>query len=120
AELRAAMGDSVRLQRHIKTVPKRGYKLLVAAELITEVEIPPAPAEGEVPRVILTGWRWSAVCVGLIVVLAAVWTLAQYRSEPAVVIDMAPLCFDSMDADGSGYLVIVSLLRTAGGVAEYP
>lgn len=30
AELRAAMGDSVRSQRYIKTVPKRGYKLLAA------------------------------------------------------------------------------------------
>src|SRR5690606_33145746 len=31
AELRAAMGDSVRQQRYIKTVPKRGYKLLASA-----------------------------------------------------------------------------------------
>lgn len=28
AELRAAMGDSVRSQRYIRTVPKRGYKLM--------------------------------------------------------------------------------------------
>ncbi len=30
AELRASLGDSVRSQRYIKTVPKRGYKLLAA------------------------------------------------------------------------------------------
>src|SRR5690606_35879284 len=104
----------------IKTVPKRGYKLLVAAEVSTEVEKLPASTEEKAQRAAYAGWRWGAVCAGLMVALTGLWTLTQKRSEPAVVIDMAPLCFDSMDADGSGYLVIVSLLQTAGGVVEYP
>ncbi len=38
AELRAAMGDSVRSQRYIRTVPKRGYKLL--ATVLSDSAIP--------------------------------------------------------------------------------
>ena len=40
AELRAAMGDSVRSQRYIKTVPKRGYKLL--ATVLSDTNVPAA------------------------------------------------------------------------------
>lgn len=45
AELRQALGDSARSPRFIETIPKRGYRLVVAAE-----PLPPPAAEAVVPR----------------------------------------------------------------------
>lgn len=125
AELRAAMGDSVRHQRHIKTVPKRGYKLLVPARN-EDPEEPPAAAAIMMQvrqRSRLPGWRQIVCSVVFILAAAGLGVLVEMKrggGASALVLDMAPLCFASTDAQGKRYLLIVGLVQADEGSQAYP
>jgi len=127
AELRAAMGDSVRRQRYIKTVPKRGYKLLTDAlvaepiQPIASVEraaVPPLAARLRLP---LAGWRQAALCGACSVVLVVFGLFMEASREAAasvVVLESAPLC--SISTGSEGYLLLVSLVQTGTGSKQSP
>lgn len=111
AELRAAMGDSVRRQRYIKTVPKRGYKLQVAVLSDSAVVIPETPSLGKRLRDTweLMDARQLAVgfCASL-VLIALVWVADLERREAAVdglVIGVPPFRFESNGIETNRYLV---------------
>ena len=111
AELRAAMGDSVRRQRYIKTVPKRGYKLQVAVLSDSAVVIPATPSLG---RRVRDAWelmdaRQLAVgfCASL-VLIALVWVADIERRGAAtdgLVIGVPPFRFESNGIETNRYLV---------------
>lgn len=72
AELRSALGDSVRAQRFIKTIPKRGYKLLVVPAAVEEEKPESRPMPG-LPDRILQWLRYldpRVLVTGLLVVLS--------------------------------------------------
>lgn len=121
AELRAAMGDSVRQQRHIKTVPRRGYKLLTPV-LADVPEEPPATisvATALRQRFAWLNWRVAILCCTASLMLAGLGASAERlrgTNSSGLVLDMAPLCVDSIDADGNRYLLVVSLIQTNDGI----
>jgi DNA-binding winged helix-turn-helix (wHTH) protein/TolB-like protein len=111
AELRAAMGDSVRRQRYIKTVPKRGYKLQVAVLSDSAVVIPATPSLG---RRVRDAWelmdaRQLAVgfCASL-VLIALVWVAdieQRGAATDGLVIGVPPFRFESNGIETNRYLV---------------
>src|SRR4051812_7766433 len=79
-KVRDALGDSATAPQFVETVPRRGYRFIVAVEAVGE-EAGAGPgseaaiaAEGE-PRIALSRYRgWAAtVCAGLLVALSAAW-----------------------------------------------
>lgn len=111
AELRAAMGDSVRRQRYIKTVPKRGYKLQVA--VIADSAILP-PATPTLSKRVRDSWQLMdtrQLVVGLcasLVLIALVWMADVDRRGSAVqglVIGVPPFRFESNGIETNRYLV---------------
>ena len=122
AELRAAMGDSVRQQRYIKTVPRRGYKLLTPV-LADDPEQPPPGATTPPQRLAWLDWRVAILCCTAIVILAGLGSFIERlhgTDSSGLVLDMAPLCVDSIDTNGKRYLLVVSLIQTHDGVREHP
>lgn len=122
AELRAAMGESVRHQRHIRTLPKRGYRL-VALDGGSAGKSTAAPVAMQLRQ-------WSerigrhqvALCATLVLMLVGLGMFSETKraDASALMLDMAPLCFDGVDGDGKGYLLIVGLVQTEEGSTAYP
>ena len=112
AELRAAMGDSVRRQRHIKTVPKRGYKLLapILHDSACEQLAPQAFSTRMKHYVELLDLRqFGVACIAMFVLLGLGW-LAQSQRQAQVpgeefIIGVAPFRFESNGMDNNRYLV---------------
>jgi len=111
AELRAAMGDSVRRQRYIKTVPKRGYKLQVSVLADSAVVIPETPSLG---RRLMAAWELMdarLLAVGFcasFVLIALVWVAGMERRGAAadgLVIGVPPFRFESNGIETNRYLV---------------
>ncbi|MBT8146589.1 MAG: winged helix-turn-helix domain-containing protein [Gammaproteobacteria bacterium] len=80
AELRSALGDSVRAQRFIKTVPKRGYKLLLVPSTTVDESEPQARSTSAVTRLTAAIERlryvdYKMVTVGLLVGLS-LWVVS--------------------------------------------
>lgn len=73
AELRQVLADDARSPRFIETIPKRGYRLLVA----------PAPVEPERPARRRVAVRWWIGTAAAVVVAAAVIVLDPWASRPA-------------------------------------
>lgn len=111
AELRAAMGDSVRRQRYIKTVPKRGYKLQVAviSDSAVVVTTPPSLMKRVRDTWLLLDLR--LLTVGLcasVLLLALVWMADIERRDnnpAALVIGVSPFRFESNGIETNRYLV---------------
>ncbi len=109
AELRAAMGDNVRRQRYIRTVPKRGYKLQISLQS----DAAPAPAPSLIKEVRDT---WSlldvrplavGVCASL-VLMTLLWLAINQRltgGSDSLVIGVPPLRFESNGSETNRYLV---------------
>lgn len=112
AELRAAMGDSVRRQRYIKTVPKRGYKLLAPVLHDSACDMPAPPSLPTRARhfVELLDLRQLVVaCTAILVLLGLGW-FAQSPHQGQLsggefVIGVAPFRFESNGMDSNRYLV---------------
>ena len=111
AELRSAMGDSVRRQRYIKTVPKRGYKLLgaVLTDSATAIPEPVSVLKRVRQRVKLADTRQWLVGMTAVVILLGLGWLAEsehmQRGENPLVIGVAPFQFESNGIDSNRYLV---------------
>ncbi|MCB1666283.1 MAG: winged helix-turn-helix domain-containing protein [Pseudomonadales bacterium] len=112
AELRAAMGDSVRRQRYIKTVPKRGYKLLapVIRDSATEAPAPqPLPARMKQYLELFDLRQFAVACTAVIVLLGLGWLAESQRQVQLpgdeFVIGVAPFRFESNGMDTNRYLV---------------
>jgi len=122
AELRAAMGDSVRQQRHIKTVPKRGYKLLTNALVGEQAVSGFAPSlTTRLRQHSLSGWQQAVLCGACGVMLIGLGMFVEARREAVasfLVLDTAPLC--SISAGNEGYLLLVSLVQKGADSAQYP
>lgn len=81
AELRSALGDSVRAQRFIKTIPKRGYKLLVVPGAMEEEAQPgilQTTIAGLVLRLRYADYR--TLSVGLLIIVSML-TLSVFSSR---------------------------------------
>jgi DNA-binding winged helix-turn-helix (wHTH) protein/TolB-like protein/tetratricopeptide (TPR) repeat protein len=107
AELRAAMGDNVRRQRYIRTVPKRGYKLQIALQ--NDTDAPPAPSriKGVRDTFSLLDLRPLAVgaCASL-VLMSLLWLAINQRpAGGSLVIGVPPLRFESNGIETNRYLV---------------
>lgn len=112
AELRAAVGDSVRRQRYIKTVPKRGYKLLAPVIRDSATQ---APAQQALPSRIqqyleLIDLRQFAVACTAVMMLVGLGWLAESQRQGQIpgdefVIGVAPFRFESNGMDTNRYLV---------------
>jgi len=111
AELRAAMGDSVRRQRHIKTVPKRGYKII--GDVISDSAAKERGLRAFAQRIredfeLANLRQWAVGIVVLGVLLSLAWFA---KSEPrinrndAVVIGIPPFGFESNGDDSNQYMV---------------
>ena len=123
AELRAAMGDSVRQQRYVKTVPKRGYKLLTNAPVAEQAVsgLAPALTTSLRQRLPLSGWHQAVLCAACSVMLVGLGMFVESRREAlasVLVLDTAPLC--SISAGNEGYLLLVSLVQKGTGASGYP
>lgn len=111
AELRAAMGDSVRRQRYIKTVPKRGYKLQVAviSDSAVVITTPPSWFSRLRDAWLLMDARQLAVgFCACFLLLALAWLADVERrgaSSSALVIGVPPLRFESNGIETNRYLV---------------
>lgn len=120
AELRAAMGDSVRQQKYIKTVPKRGYKLVALAPVAEPaVSAPARPLSVPVQGLGLAGWRQLALFGVFSAMLVGLGMLVESRREAAasvVVVESAPLC--RINTGTEGYLLLVSVVQTDAGSAQ--
>lgn len=130
AELRAAMGDSVRSQRYIRTVPKRGYKLLAtvlsdSAAVTTDgidnvvTNHSEETSAGHTQSVASPSWlqrlklalevrdAWHTtvgVCVGLVLV-GLVWLTDLERAQPqeqGLVIGVPTFRFETIGVDSNG------------------
>lgn len=121
AELRAAMGDSVRQQRYLKTVPKRGYKLLPPSQAAdpAETAVSPTLLTARLQhRLTLKGWPRTVVWCLCSVMLIGLGMLVEARREAVasvVVVETAPLC--RINTGGEGYLLLVSVVQTDAGTA---
>ncbi len=109
AELRAAMGDNVRRQRYIRTVPKRGYKLQITLQ--DNAETPPAPSliKGVIESFSLLDLRPLAVgaCASLML-MTLLWLAINQRlagGNDNLVIGVPPLRFESNGSETNRYLV---------------
>ncbi len=130
AELRAAMGDSVRSQRYIRTVPKRGYKLLAtvlsdsAAAKTDGIDNVVAnhseePSAGHTQEVASPSWlqrlklalevrdAWHTtvgVCVSLVLVGLVWWTDLERAQPPenGLVIGVPTFRFETTGVDSNG------------------
>src|SRR5690606_18233117 len=123
AELRAAMGDSVRQQRYVKTVPKRGYKLLTNAPVAEQAVsgLAPALTTSLRQRLPLSGWHQAVLCAACSVMLVGLGMFVESRREAlasVLVLDTAPLC--SISGGNEGYLLLVSLVQEGTGASGYP
>ena len=111
AELRSALGDSVRTQRFIKTVPKRGYKLLVLPATIAAEQQQTSRLASPVTKLTAATERlryadYKVVAVGLVVVLS-LWTvsavapsLEQRKVErSSLILAQYPFELQALDAD---------------------
>ena len=76
AELRRELGDDRQSPRFIETIPKRGYRLLLAPQYAGRSSLPAATAR--------TGWRWwpTAAVLALIAVVSALGLRASRPSPP--------------------------------------
>ena len=111
SSLRKALGDSHKAQRHIQTVPKRGYRLRSPIKISesTAVEVPPESASEALHK-----WskRRLVVTAAVVTVLVSVGlSLFAFRSVPADDRAIAVLPFDVFGADAS-------LRHFADGLAE--
>ena len=111
AELRAAMGDSVRRQRYIKTVPKRGYKLLadVLADSATVIPEPASLLSRARQKLDLVDTRQWLVGFAAVVILSGLGWLAEsertQQQADHLVIGVSPFRFESNGVDSNRYLV---------------
>lgn len=111
AELRAAMGDSVRRQRFIKTVPKRGYKLIgiVIQDSATVIPEPVSLLKRIRQKFELVDTRQWLVGISAAVILLGLGWLAEsermQRSFNQLVIGVSPFRFESNGIDNNRYLV---------------
>lgn len=83
AELRSALGDSVRAQRFIKTIPKRGYKLLVVPASTVEENV---KSDGNLRRLLeaaASRLRYAdhKVLTGGLLALCSFWALAVFAPQ---------------------------------------
>lgn len=111
AELRAAMGDSVRRQRYIKTVPKRGYKLIAAvlANSTTGIEEPHSFLKRLQQKLELVDTRqWIVGFAAAIILLGLGWLAESeriVRHDVELAIGVAPFRFESNGIESNRYLV---------------
>ncbi|MFM1896445.1 MAG: hypothetical protein RLZZ385_1519 [Pseudomonadota bacterium] len=129
AELRAAMGDNVRKQQFIRTVPKRGYKLLVAPPDDDPQERPAAPLQavmGVLGHRELPGERrqqWVAACaaavLGLLLVLA-LQAAPPGAGSPVIRIVVEPWQFASTDPGSGGFLTDALQAGLINRLSELP
>lgn len=111
AELRAAMGDSVRMQRYIKTVPKRGYKLLgaVVSDSAALIPEPISFLKRVHQKLELVDTRQWLVGVTAAAILLGLGWLAEseltQRRANEFVIGVSPFRFESNGIDSNRYLV---------------
>lgn len=111
AELRAAMGDSVRRQRYIKTVPKRGYKLIgaIVADSATVIPEPVSVFNRMRQRLELVDTRQWMVGITAAVILFGLSWLAEFermqRHVEQLLIGVSPFQFESNGIDSNRYLV---------------
>ena len=111
AELRAAIGDSVRRQRYIKTVPKRGYKLMgtVLADSATVIAEPINLLQRLRQRFELVDTRqWLVGVTAAVILLGLGWLAETERTQPSdnqLVIGVSPFRFENNGIDSNRYLV---------------
>lgn len=101
SELRGALGDSVRSQQFIKTLPRRGYKLL-QAPVGSDAE---SASPGWLPqwRQRLTAgldYRGLATVVGTVVLMLALLSLALYHKPTATAPDIVTVGVESFSFEG--------------------
>ncbi len=111
AELRAAMGDSVRRQRYIKTIPKRGYKLLgpVVSDSAVVHTKPPSFLRRLRTQLELADTRqWLVGLTAAVILLGLGWLAESERTQRGttqLVIGVSPFRFESNGIDTNRYLV---------------
>lgn len=111
AELRAAMGDSVRRQRYIKTVPKRGYKIL-GTVVSDSAAVIPEPI-GLMARIrqqleLVDMRQWLVGIIAGVILLGLGWLAESERAQRRatdLVIGVSPFRFESNGVDTNRYLV---------------
>lgn len=109
AELRAAMGDNVRRQRYIRTVPKRGYKLQITLQ--TDTDAPPTPSRIKGVRETFSLLDLRPLAVGAcasLVLMTLLWLAINQRlagNSEGLVIGVPPLRFESNGIETNRYLV---------------
>lgn len=84
ADLRQALGDDARTPRYIETVPKRGYRLLVAVGAATSGPVAAASAIVSPARAAARRWPRSSVGLVLLAVVLAIFVgwRGRARDEP--------------------------------------
>jgi TolB-like protein/DNA-binding winged helix-turn-helix (wHTH) protein len=94
SQIRKALGDEARVPRYVETVPKRGYRLLVAKE---PADAP--PPTGVAPRGPRPGRRAGMVIAVLAIAVGlGVWRLSQHVSGTPVT-SLAVLPLKNLSAD---------------------
>ena len=78
AELRRALGDDARHPRYIETIPKRGYCVVAAVELVSSSTADDAKTPSRQSRTILV----TAIAAILLVTAVAVTFVLQIRNRP--------------------------------------
>lgn len=82
--LRKALGDGQENNRYVITVPGRGYRLANSVRIVPEQDVRIVATEHSTVQVEVKEtkpWRWIAIAVGVIVVLAAVaWRFFAHRT----------------------------------------
>ena len=82
--LRNALGDDAKQPKYIETIPKKGYRFLVDAQLINEPSIPAEPASAK-GRFSLRGYLFIFVIA--LVLACAVFVLFVREGAPTLVIE---------------------------------
>lgn len=94
-KLREALGDSAEVPRLIETVPKRGYRLLVAVTPAGDgADVAPAPALRDAPARRASA-RWMGVAAGLAVLLVLVTASAYWWPTGGPATRVAVVLFDN-------------------------
>jgi Tol biopolymer transport system component/DNA-binding winged helix-turn-helix (wHTH) protein len=94
--LREALGDSADSPRFVETIPRKGYRLVAATDVVTaEPRTARSPVDSISPDAVGTRreheWRPAGIAIGIVIVLAGAWLAAtRMRSDTAARVDSRP------------------------------
>lgn len=101
SDLRRTLGDDSRYPRYIRTIPRKGYRLVTDADIQAAPgdDQPPPPLNGTMPPPGPAGREnglrpvalWAAACLlGVAVIVSILWTVTEPTSAPATGLNTEP------------------------------